>query len=605
MAEQKNLKVDELDFQGIKTNFKNYLRSQDEFRDYNFEASGLNALLDLLAYNTYYNSFYLNMVAGEAFLSTAQKRNTVVSLAKSLNYTPRSTSAASISGTIDVSVTGSPAFISIPQYTRFTGTIDGTTYNFLTTESLTIFSGVSGYSSEVTLKEGSLITRRYVVNIADAEQRFIIPNLNIDTTTLSVRVLNSTTDTTTRVFTRTNNIVEINENSQVYFLEEVEDGQFQVKFGDNTFGVSLTTGNVVVLDFIVTNGADANDVLNLNYADSISGVTGIAFTATDPASGGSDRESIDSIRFNAPKSFESQNRLVTPEDYRSIMLQQPAVDSVLVWGGEDNDPPTYGTVFIAAKPKEGDFLSPTEKENIIRSAINPKKILTVRTEIVDPEYINLALTLNVKYEADNTTLTPGEIEGTIIQTILNYNTSDLNQFSKYFRYSKFLRLVDLSQRSILSSVVEVRMRKELVVQLGTSARYDFNFANPINPLTLGRFALHPFGAGNQISSNAFTFAGQPNCFLDDNNGIIRVFRTLAGENVGVNPNVGTIDYNTGRIILNNFNPTSFADGTSTLKITAIPRDKDILPLRNQILRILASDINVTLIDDKTISLVNR
>ena len=605
MAEEKNLRIDELNFEGIKANFRNYLKSQDQFRDYNFEGSGLSALLDLLAYNTYYNSFYLNMIASESFLSTAQKRNSVVALAKSLNYTPRSTSSATISGTLVASVTGSPAFITVPQYTRFTGTIDSTTYNFLTTEALTISSGASGYSSSVSLKEGTLITRRYVVNTADPEQRFVIPNLNVDTTTLSVRVLNSTVDTTTRVFTRTNNIVEINENSQVYFLEEVEEGQFQVRFGDGIFGVALTSGNVVVLDFIVTNGADANDILNLTYADSIAGVTGITFTASDPASGGAERETIDSIRFNAPKSFEAQNRLVTPEDYRSLMLQQPAVDSVLVWGGEDNDPPTYGTVFIVAKPKEGDFLSPTEKENIIRSAINPKKILTVRTEIVDPEYINLLLNLTVKYEADNTTLTPGQIETAIIQTILNYNTSDLNQFSKYFRYSKFLRLVDLTQRSILSSVVDVRMRKEQVVQLGAAARYDFNFANPINSLTLGRFALHPFGVGNQISSNAFTFAGQSNCFLDDNNGIIRVFRTIVGENVGVNPNVGTVNYNTGVITLNNFNPTAFADGTSTLKITAIPRDKDILPLRNQILRILSSDIDITLIDDKTISLVNR
>jgi hypothetical protein len=545
------------------------------------------------------------MIATESFLSTAQKRNSIVALAKSLNYTPRSKSAARIAGIISATTIGSPAFITIPQYTRFSGTIEGTTYNFLSTESVTLFSSPVGYTGDIELKEGALISRRFIVNTADVEQRFVIPNLNVDTSTLRVRVLNSTTDTTTRVFTRANNIVEINENSQVYFLQEIEDQLYEIKFGNDVFGVAPVNGNIVILDFIVTNGADANDILNLTYKDSVPGVSSITFTATDPASGGAERESIESIRFNAPKSFESQNRLVTPEDYRSVMLQQPAVDSVLVWGGEDNEPPAYGTVFIVAKPKEGDFLTPTEKDNIIRSAINPKKILTVRTEIVDPEYINLVLNLDVKYEADATTLTVGEIENIITQAILNYNDSDLNQFSKYFRYSKFLRTVDLSQKSILSSVVNVNMRKDVLIQLGASNRYDVNFANPISPLTLGRFALHPFGSGNQISSNAFTFAGQPNCFLDDNNGVIRVFRVLAGENIGVNPNVGTVDYETGRIVLNNFNPTAFADGTSTLKITAVPRDKDILPLRNQILRILPADISLNIIDDKTISLVSR
>lgn len=606
MAEEKNLKVDELNFQAIKENFKSYLRSQDQFRDYNFEGSGLSALLDLLAYNTYYNSFYLNMIATESFLSTAQKRNSVVALAKSLNYTPRSKSAAKITGNISVTPVGTPASVTIPQFTKFSGTIDNTTFTFLTAQSTTIFSSVDGYIAlKVELKEGTLLSRRSIVNSADADQRFIIPNLNVDTSTLRVRVLNSTGDTTTRVFNRATNIVELNETSQVFFLEEVEDQQYEIKFGNNVFGIAPVNGNVIILDFVVTNGADANDIVNLLYKDSIAGISTITFTSIDPAFGGADRESIDSIRFNAPKSFESQNRLVTPEDYRALMLQQPGVDSVLVFGGEDNDPPAFGTVFIVAKPTEGDFLTPIEKENIIRSAINPKKILTVRTVIVDPEFINLVLNLTVKYDADATTQTEGDIENLITQTIINYNASDLNQFSKYFRYSRFLRFVDLAQKSILSSVVDVQMRKNVLIQLNASNRYDINFANPINPLTLGRSASHPFGVGNQISSNEFTFAGQSSCSLDDNNGIIRVFRKLAGENIAVNPNIGTINYVTGKVILNNFNPTAFADGTSTLKITAVPRDKDLLPLRDQILRILPTDIAITLIDDKTISLVSR
>jgi hypothetical protein len=545
------------------------------------------------------------MIASESFLSTAQKRNSVVALAKSLNYTPRSTSSATISGTLVASVTGSPASITVPQYTRFTGTIDGTTYNFLTTEARTISSGVSGYSSSVSLKEGTLITRRYVVNTADPEQRFVIPNLNVDTTTLSVRVLNSTVDTTTRVFTRTNNIVEINENSQVYFLEEIEEGQFQVQFGDGTFGVALTNGNVVILDFIVTNGADANDILNLTYADSIAGVTGITFTASDPASGGADRESITSIKFNAPKSYEAQNRAVTAEDYKSLLLQQSSVESVLVWGGEDNDPPAYGKVFAAVKPVNGEALTPTEKLNLVNTVIKPKKVLTVSVDIVDPEYIYLLINVDVKYDSDSTTLTSDAIKVLIDQTIQAYNDNEINEFSKYFRFSKLSRLIDLSERSILNNDLAVRMKKETNVQLGVGTRYVINFSNPINNATFGRPASHPYGAGNQLTSNAFTYLGFSNCFIEDNNGIVRIYRSLNGENIAVLANAGTVNYATGQVILTSFSPSAFADGGTSLKLTAIPAEKDILPLRNQIIRIRDADITITMIDDNTISLVNR
>jgi hypothetical protein len=252
MAADNNLKVDELDFNGIKSNFINYLRNQDEFRDYNFDGSGMSVLLDLLAYNTYYNSFYLNMVSSEAFLSTAQKRNSVVNLAKSLNYTPRSTSSARISGTIVANVTGSPTSVTIPTYTSFSGSIDGKTYTFLNTESVIVYSS-SNYTGTINLVEGSLLTRRYTVNTLDTQQRFLIPNYNIDTTTLTVRVLNSSADSTSRTFVKPDNLVEVTSTSRVFFLEEVEDGQFEVKFGDGTFGVALDNANIVVFEYIITN----------------------------------------------------------------------------------------------------------------------------------------------------------------------------------------------------------------------------------------------------------------------------------------------------------------------------------------------------------------
>ena len=604
MASDNNLKVDELNFDSIKTNFKSYLRAQDQFRDYNFDGSGMSVLLDLLAYNTYYNSFYLNMVASEAFLPTAQKRNSVVNLAKALNYTPRSTSASAISGSITATVTGAPSSITIPKYTEFTGKVDNTTFKFLTDEAITLYA-TDSYVGSVSLKEGANLTRRYTVNVSDAEQRFLIPNPNVDTTTISVSVLNSSTDSTSRTFVQPDNLVEIETTSQVYFLEEAEDGQFELKFGDGVFGVALDNGNIVVIEYIVTNGADANDVLNLTYNDSITNVTTIAFSATDSSTGGSVRESISSIRFNAPKSYQAQNRVVTAEDYKTLLLKQPTVDSVVVWGGEDNDPPTYGKVYIAVKPTVGMALTSTEKNNLINTVIKPKKVLTVTTEIVDPEYVYLLVDITAKYNSDSTTLTEGSLTSLIENVVTDYNSSEINSFSKYFRFSKLNRLIDFADRSILNSDLTIRMRREQDVTLNVATRYEIDFSNPIDNATEGRISTHPYAVGNKLTSNAFTYNGNENCFIEENNGIIRIYRVSSGTAIGVLNNAGTLNYATGKIILTSFAPTAFADGTNTLKLTTIPANKDILPLRKQIIQIRDADVNVTMLDDKTISLVNR
>ena len=604
MASDNNLKVDELNFDSIKTNFKSYLRAQDQFRDYNFDGSGMSVLLDLLAYNTYYNSFYLNMVASEAFLPTAQKRNSVVNLAKALNYTPRSTSASAISGSITATVTGAPSSITIPKYTEFTGKVDNTTFKFLTDEAITLYA-TDSYVGSVSLKEGANLTRRYTVNVSDAEQRFLIPNPNVDTTTISVSVLNSSTDSTSRTFTQPYNLVEIQTTSLVYFLEEAEDGQFELKFGDGVFGVALDNGNIVVIEYIVTNGADANDVLNLTYNDSITNVTTIAFSATDSSTGGSIRESISSIRFNAPKSYQAQNRVVTAEDYKTLLLKQPTVDSVVVWGGEDNDPPTYGKVYIAVKPTVGMALTSTEKNNLINTVIKPKKVLTVTTEIVDPEYVYLLVDITAKYNSDSTTLTEGSLTSLIENVVTDYNSSEINSFSKYFRFSKLNRLIDFADRSILNSDLTIRMRREQDVTLNVATRYEIDFSNPIDNATEGRISTHPYAVGNKLTSNAFTYNGNENCFIEENNGIIRIYRVSSGTAIGVLNNAGTLNYATGKIILTSFAPTAFADGTNTLKLTTIPANKDILPLRKQIIQIRDADVNVTMLDDKTISLVNR
>jgi hypothetical protein len=605
MAIDNNLRVDELNFEGIKDNFKRYLQAQDQFRDYNFDGSGMSVLLDMLAYNTYYNSFYLNMVASEAFLATAQKRNSVVNLANSLNYLPRSTSSASITGTISLTVANAPSIVTIPEYTEFNGTIDGVSYKFLNVNSKTISSNAGVFSDTITLKEGTLITTRYTVVSGDADQRFLIPNSRVDTTTLNVTVLNSAVDSTTRTFTPSENLVELDSSSLVYFLQESEDGLYELKFGDGTFGTALSNGNILVIRYLVSNGALANDINVLTYADTITNVTAATFTASGPATGGSARESVAQIKFNAPKSYEAQNRAVTAEDYRALLLAQPTVDSVVVWGGEDNDPPTYGKVFVAIKPTTGSVLTATEKQNLINSVINPKKILTVQTEIVDPEFLYVTISSVVNYDAKKTSLSADTVSNLVLNVIKNYNDAEINTFGTYFRYSKLSRLIDVAERSILSNVLTAQMRKEVSVQLGVGTRYEINFSNAIDNATNNRPGTHPFGAGNKVTSNSFTLGGFSDCFLEDNNGIIRIYRTLGVENVAVSINAGTVNYATGKIVLTNFAPTAFKDGGTTLKLTASPQNKDILPLRGQIISIRDEDISISVIDDNSISLVYR
>jgi len=606
MATPTNLKIDGLDFNSIKDNFKTFLKSQDKFKDYNFEASGLNVMLDVLTYNTYYNSFYLNMVSNEAFLSTAQRRNSVVSAARSLNYTPRSVTSARLSANLSLQVVGTPANVLMPRYTNFSATTENGTFSFVNLEPITVINSSGSYvSNNVTLVEGTYVDERYTRNVSDTNQRFIISNDNIDTSTLRVRVQNSSADSTIRSFTRAESYINIDENSLVYFLEEIEDGKFEVKFGNGIYGVSLQNGNIVLFDYLTSDGVLGNDVQFITYAGSIADVTGITATVNGGSYGGDDRESIERIKFNAPKSYAAQNRLITTEDYVSLLLQQPNVQSALVWGGEDNDPPFYGKVFAAIQPKNGEILTDTEKENIIDYIVKPKKILTIDMEIVDPQYIYLLLEANVKYDTNQNVLSGTNLTSLILDRIIEYRDSDLAQFSKYFRYSKLSRIIDTSERSILSTTLSVRLRKDVPVQLNSSASYVIDFANPINDITKGRSVSHPYASGNKITSNQFSYAGYPVCFLEENNGIMRIYRQSGSNFVGVIANAGTIDYDTGKIVLSSFMPEAFADGGTTLKLTAIPRDLDILPLRTQIITIREQDIKINLINDNAISVTKR
>jgi hypothetical protein len=601
------LKVDDLNFENIKENLKSFLKQQDQFLDVNFDASGINILLDVLAYNTYYNATYLNLAATENFLATAQRRNSVVNLARSLNYIPRSRTSSRVAGTITAIATGNESVVDLPKYTRFDASVDGVNYNFLTAEPYVLFNttGNQYADNNLVLIEGRFVSERYVFNPNDPDQRFLLNNENADTSTLVVRVQQSASDTTTRFFFSPQNIVDVTGTTLAYFIEEVEDGKYQIFFGDNVVGRALDPGNVIFLEYLVSDGINSNGISNLNLVSTVPGIVSATFVANEPSSGGDERESINRIKFNAPKAYTAQNRTVTAEDYLSLILRQPNVGSAAVWGGEDNDPPQFGRVFIAVRPTTGVALTQFEKTNLIDTIIKPKKILTVQTVIVDPEFTFIVLNANVNFDPRLTTLNRESLRSLILETIKKYNDDDLDQFSRYFRYSKLSKLIDNTERSILNNTIRTRLRKEIPVQLGVGVRYEINFSNPINDSTRGRPVTFPYGVLSQISSNSFTFNGLPNCFLEDNNGFIRVFRIVRTDIVGVAQNIGTINYVTGKIVLTDFKPDSFADGGTTLRITVNPAELDLLPLRGQILRILDEDITINIKDDTQISLVRR
>lgn len=595
------LRISELDFDTIKENLKTFLSNRSEFRDYDFEASGLSQLLDLLAYNTFYNSFYLNMVSNEMFIDTAVLRGSVASRAKAVGYTPRSVTGATAVGNIviDAGSSTSPN-ITIPRYFRFSTSLNDSSFTFATTDShLAELVNGQYVANNITITEGTVINQTFTKN-NEPDQRFVFNNENIDTRTLRVTVQTSATDTTTEVFTLADDITTVDSTSQVYFLNENIDGFYEIFFGDGLVGKQLSAGNIIRCQYLASNGEDPNSANSFAALDSISGLSTINFNLVSQSAGGLPRESVDSIKFNAPRNFSTQNRAVTENDYKRILQREfTAGEDFAVFGGEKNDPPVYGKVFISVKPFVGLTISETQKEQII-SILNQYNVVTITPEVVDPDYTFLILNINANYNPEITNKTARGLANEIKTKVVNYILDNVEQFDTYLRYSQLTAIIDDTDDSVLNNITNVTLKKKITPTLGTPVRYTLNFNNAIDSNTLGRVANHPAAVGNQISSSLFTFNGLPNCQLEDNNGIIRVFRRIGGQNFLVNSNVGTVDYEKGTVILESFAPTAITDGSDEIEVIANPTNRDIVPLRNQILTIESDDVSVTMQDDNQI-----
>jgi len=587
--------VSDLDFDAIKSNLKAFLQDQAEFSDYNFEGSGFAVLLDTLAYNTHYLGFNANMVANEMYLDSADIRKNIVSLAKMLGYTP--SSAKSPVADVDITLnnaTGST--VTMNKGTTFTSTIDNTTYQFVTNQDLTITPQDGVYKfSNVSLYEGTLVTFRYTVDSTDVDQKFVIPSVNADTSTLKVTVQNSASDTTTTTYTLASGLRSLTSTSKAYFLQETDTGKFEVYFGDDVLGKKLSDGNIVILEYIVSNKDEANGASSFTLSSSIGGFSDVSITTNSNAQGGAEPETKESIRFNAPLQYTSQDRAVTTTDYETLVKSiYPNAQSISAWGGEDDETPVYGVVKIAIKAASGSTLTNATKQNIITS-LQPYNVASVRPEIVDPETTSLVLTINAKYDKKATAKTSDTLKSEITTAVSNYSTNTLSQFDGVFRYSKLTGLIDDVDNSILSNITTVKMRKEFTPTLSSSTKYDIYFRNAIYNPHSGHQAV--------VSSTGFKIAGNSNeMFLDDDGeGNIRLYYLVSGIKTVQNATQGTIDYSTGQITINSLNVASISNirgATSTkIEITVTPSSNDIVPVRDQILEIDVSNSIINVSED--------
>ena len=598
MASNK-LEVSELDFDNIKTNLKTFLQNQSEFQDYDFEGSGFAVLLDVLAYNTHYLGFNANMLANEMYLDSADIRKNIVSLAKMLGYTP--TSAKAPKATIDILINnGTGAAVTMTKGTSFNTTVDGTTYQFVTNaeHTLTPLNGVYKFSN-IDIFEGTLVTFKYTVNTSDSDQRFIIPSANADTSTLKVKIQNSVSDTTTNTYTLATGFTSLDSTSKVYFLQESEDGKFETYFGDGVIGKKLEDGNIVILEYVVSNKAEANGASSFTLSGSVGGFTDVVITSVSSAQGGAEAQSKESIRFNAPLQYARQDRAVTTSDYETLTKElYPNAQSVSAWGGEDDETPVYGVVKIAIKAASGSTLTTQTKESIV-AQLRKFNVASVRPEIVDPETTSLLLTTNVKFDANATTKSSDTLKSNVITTLTNYDSDTLNKFDGVFRYSKVTGLIDDTDTSILSNITTLKIRKSFTPTLSASTRYDIYFRNALHNPHSG----HNSAAGGIVITTGFKEPNDDKIYFldDDGQGNIRKYYLVGSVRTYTNNTQGTINYSTGQITINSLTVASIENirgaSSTVIEVTVEPSSNDIVPVRDQILEIDTANSSITVESD--------
>jgi hypothetical protein len=591
-----NLNVTELDFDQIKDNLKNFLKSQSEYNDYDFDGSGLSVLLDVLAYNTHYNAVNAHYSLNEAFLDSAQIRGNVVTRAKLLGYTPRSVLSPRATVNIVIDITGEDSntqanntSLVLPRGTKLKTNVGGESYDFVVLNNYTVDNVGNKFTfNNVEIVEGTYKTILYRVDNDIENQKFQLGEQDGDTSTLRVRVQQNEDSLGYDVYNRFESLLNVDSVTQVYYLQENPSEYFEVFFGDGVIGRKPVNNNIVTLDYIFTNGSDANGASVFSLNDTVGGFAVNSVSTVSEASGGTEKETAESIRFNAPLTFTTQNRAVTAQDYRAIILKNFSnISSISTWGGEDNDPVDFGRVYVSVKPLTADVLTDSEKSDIKNNILKGKNIVSITPELVDPESTNLELDVFFKYNPNLTDRTSVDLESLIKDVISDYNFNNLNKFDGVFRHSQLLNLIDRADPAILNSTVRPYMYQEIAGKINVNQNnFILTFADPF------------FESGSStdfvLTSTSFNINGTPHFFGDipitgSSNRRVIVYKIVDNENITVIKDAGEVEVSKGRITLHSFS----LDTDTTIRITVTPNSLDIAPTRNQLLNIDSSKVNVT------------
>ena len=588
-----NLKINELDFDTIKGNLKGYLQGQEAFADYNFEGAGINILLDVLAYNTHYEAFYNNMIANEMFLDSAVDRDNLVSIAKHLGYTPSSVRGAEAVVNIVLGTTqGYNADDYLGRGDVLSSVKDGVVYSYVVKDPVQIdLQAINGYHfSDVVLQQGRIRSTSFLYDSRDPDKKMLIPDENVDTSTLSVRVQESTSDDSgySDSWTLGSNFNDLTASSKAYFLQESKEGKYEIYFGDGVIGKSLEDGNLVILSYLISDGDAANSI-GRNDSESFRSFSygsGNTVVVTSESSGGAARESTASIRFRAPLGYQAQNRAVTVRDYQSVLVSDyPDIESVSIWGGEDADPPEFGSVIISFKPQSGLIIPEARKESIAKSLLENKNVVGIRTKIVDPDYIYLRVSSDIAYNRDTVSLSPSALKTLVKNSILDWTSENLEKFTKGLRYSKFVKMIDDSDPSILGNETYITIEKRYTPDNNVNQSFKLDFGNAI-------FHPHEGHMPGEVKSTKFEISIQDTLktvFVeDDGKGGMRMMEFIDGDSVLLNSNVGVVDYAKGTVSVSGLNIQRGLD-YAEVRVRVKPANRDIDSNRNSILAIDTDD----------------
>lgn len=599
MTTNNRIKVSDLDYNQIRENLKTFMRGQSQFTDFDFEGSALSTLIDLLAYNTHYNALYTNLAINEMYLDSASKRSSVVSIANNFGYTPESCLAAraklDLVVTIPITTVNPPQIKYIPKFSSFTATIDKVPYTFYTLQDYSAERNGYTYTfSGVEIVEGVPQTLMFVCT--EAYQKFVLNNSNIDLSTLSIIVQETGEKPDYEKYERAVDVLQLNATSKIYYVKELDDGTYQIAFGSNDLGKPIDIGNIITTQFIITNKSAGNGAKVFTYTGpGLGGSIGITVTAN--SYGGRDAETVDQIRSNVSHSFFNQNRAVTTGDYTALLKKlYPNLDSINVWGGEDNDPPQYGKVFLSLKPTNGPYLTPPEKSYITESLLKSRNVVSITPEIVDPSYLDLQIETTVYFNKNKTTRSIDEIKTAVTTTIQEYRNANLKKFDGVFRMSKFSAAIDAADQSILSNITTFRIWCEVIPKYNIAAEYRLNIVNPIYSAGVPEESFRSTGFYLDNSDTVY--------YLDDDGfGNVRVFSIVEGTGVKLikNTNIGTIDYAKGIIKISGLKIVNLVDANFYFIIKT--QSYDVVSLRNYIVNIPDSRINVNVIQDVTVNAI--